>query len=262
MIAAAELLKNAVRAARVAGSIINKRIDTAKAVSYKGTVDLVTDVDRACEEKIINIIAKRFPAHAVLSEETGGVINRSDYKWIVDPIDGTTNFYHAYPFVSVSIAVEYKGVIVAGVVYDPVKKELFHAIEGKGAFLNDRKIHVSDITAIERSLLSTGFPYDLRTSTENNIDNWIKFIRRAQAVRRDGSAALDLCYVAAGRFDGFWEMKLKPWDVAAGSLIVREAGGRVTDFKGGAYNIYTDHIVASNARIHGFLLDVLSDKQA
>ncbi len=258
MISSAELLNTAIRSARIAGTIINKRIDTSKDVSYKGTVDLVTDVDKLCERNIINIINKSFPTHSILSEEIGGITKSSNYKWIIDPIDGTTNFFHSYPFVSVSIAIEYKEEIIVGVVYDPIKKELFHAIKGKGAFINDRKLHVSNVKIIENALLSTGFPYDIRTSSENNIDNWVKFIRKAQAVRRDGSAALDLCYVAAGRFDGFWEIKLKPWDVAAGFLMIQEAGGIVTDFKGGPYSIYNDHIVASNPHIHSILLGVLN----
>ncbi len=260
MISGVELLTIAVRSARAAGNIINRRINTSKQVSYKGIVDLVTDVDKLCEETIIKIITARYPKHSILAEEMGSISGSSDYKWVIDPIDGTTNFYHAYPFVSVSIALEYKGSVMVGVVYDPVKKELFHAIRGKGAFLNGKKLHVSDVTAIEQSLLSTGFPYDIRTSSENNIDNWIRFIRRAQAIRRDGSAALDLCYVAAGRFDGFWEMKLKPWDVAAGSLMIVEAGGKITDFRGNPYSIYMNHIVASNSRIHNILLDVLANK--
>ncbi len=257
MISGAELLNIAVRSARVAGSIINKRVHTTKRVSYKGIADLVTDVDTVSEKTIITTIARRFPDHSILSEEAGGIARSSDYKWIVDPLDGTTNYFHAYPFFAVSIAVEYRGTVVVGVVYDPVKKELFHAIRGKGAFLNNRRLSVSATESLERSLLSTGFPYDLRTSDENNIENWIKFIRRAQAVRRDGAAALDICYVAAGRFDGFWEMKLKPWDVAAGTLIVKEAGGTVTDFAGKPYSIYSDHIVVSNTRLHDVLLSVL-----
>ncbi len=260
MVSSAELLKTAIRSARAAGNIINKRINAPKQVTYKGITDLVTDADKLCEETIIRIITSKFPAHSILAEELGGITKKSDYKWIVDPIDGTTNFYHSYPFVSVSVAVEYKDKIVAGVVYDPIKKELFHATKGGGAFLNSRRLHVSDITVIEQALLSTGFPYDIRTSSENNIDNWVRFIRKAQAIRRDGSAALDLCYVAAGRFDGFWEMKLKPWDVAAGALMVAEAGGAITDFHGNPYSIYTDHIVASNSRIHDTLLGVLANR--
>lgn len=260
MISSAKLLNIAMYSAKVAGNIINKRINTDKQVSYKGIVDLVTDVDKLCEGKIVKIISKNFPTHSILAEESAGIHKNSNYKWIVDPIDGTTNFFHSYPFVSVSIGVEYRGEVVIGVVYDPIKKEMFHAVKGKGAFVNSKRLHVSDVRIIEQSLLSTGFPYDIRNSNENNIDNWIKFIRRAQAIRRDGSAALDLCYVAAGRFDGFWEIKLKPWDVAAGSLIVKEAGGRVTDFNGNPYSIYTNRIVVSNAHIHKILLDVLSKK--
>jgi myo-inositol-1(or 4)-monophosphatase len=259
MVSNDKLLNIAIRAARIAGNIINKRIDTSKTVSYKGIVDLVTDVDRCSEENIINIITKSFPDHSILSEEIGAISKQSNYKWIIDPLDGTTNFFHSYPFVSVSIAVEYKGKLMVAVVYDPIKKELFHAVKGKGAFLNNQKIHVSHIKNIEQSLLATGFPYDIRTSQENNLDNWIKFIKRAQAIRRDGSAALDLCYVAAGRFDGFWEIKLKPWDVAAGCLIIKEAGGKVTNFEGKPYSIYTDQIVASNSHIHNILIDVLNN---
>ncbi|MCL4478439.1 MAG: inositol monophosphatase [Deltaproteobacteria bacterium] len=260
MISHAELLSIAEKAAKVAGDIIRKRISGYKEVSYKGVVDLVTDVDKLSERKIIRVINKYFPEHSILTEEMGSISRKSDYKWIIDPIDGTTNFFHAYPFVSVSIAVEHKGKIITGVVHDPLKYETFTAINGKGAFLNGKRIHVSRIHAIEQSLLSTGFPYDIRHTNENNIDNWIRFLKRAQAIRRDGSAALDLCYVAAGRFDGFWEMKLKPWDVSAGSLIVNEAGGKVTDFLGEHYSIYNNSIVASNGIIHGDLLDVLNER--
>lgn len=258
MVSHAKLLNIAISAAKSAGKIINKRIDTSKSVSYKGIVDLVTDVDRLSEEHIINTITKSFPEHSILSEESGGISKEGDYRWIVDPLDGTTNFFHSYPFVSVSIAVEYRGTVIIGVVYDPIKHELFHAIKGKGAFLNNKRIHVSQVKSIEQSLLATGFPYDLRTSKDNNLDHWIKFIKRAQAIRRDGSAALDLCYVACARFDGFWEIKLKPWDVASGTIIVQEAGGRVTNFKGEPYSIYTDQIVASNSHIHNILIDVLN----
>ncbi|MGC8579117.1 MAG: inositol monophosphatase family protein [bacterium] len=258
MISHAKLLNIAIRAAKSAGKIINKRIDTYKSVSYKGTVDLVTDVDRLSEECIINTITRSFPGHSILSEEIGGISKEGDYKWIIDPLDGTTNFFHSYPFVSVSIAVEHKGALIIGVVYDPIRKELFYAVKGKGAFLNNKRIHVSNVKTIEQSLLATGFPYDIRTSKENNLDNWVKFIKKAQAIRRDGSAALDLCYVACARFDGFWEIKLKPWDVASGTLIVQEAGGSVTNFKGEPYSIYTDKIVASNSHIHSILVDVLN----
>ncbi len=243
-----------------AGSILRKYFGRSNRVHFKGTIDIVTDADISSEEFITRKIKKKFPEDSILCEEGSNIEKRGERKWIVDPLDGTTNFAHNYPFFAVSIALEEKGKIVLGVVYDPLRRELFSAIAGCGARLNGRRINVSKINALKYSLLSTGFPYDVATSPENNLDHWCNFIKRAQAIRRDGSAALNICYVACGRFDGFWEMKLKPWDLAAGSLIVKEAGGRVTDFDGKRFDHYSGRIVASNGRIHKEMLEVLMKK--
>lgn len=240
-----------------AGEILKRYFGRTNRIHFKGVIDIVTDADLASEEFITKRIKKEFPSDSILCEEGSNFEHSGERKWIVDPLDGTTNFAHNYPFFAVSIALEEKGEIVMGVVYDPLRNELFSAIKGKGATLNGKRIAVSKISKLRYSLLSTGFPYDVATSPENNLNHWCNFIKRAQAIRRDGSAALNISYVACGRFDGFWEMKLKPWDVAAGAIIVREAGGRVTDFDGSRFNHYTGRIVASNGKIHKAMLEVL-----
>lgn len=181
----------------------------------------------------------------------------SDFRWIIDPLDGTTNYAHRFPVFCVSIALEVSGRITLGVIYDPMRGEMFSAIKGKGAALNGKKITVSSERELDKSLLSTGFPYDIRESEENNLDHFSRFITKAQAVRRCGSAAIDFCYVACGRFDGFWELKLAPWDVAAGVLIVEEAKGRISDFRGYEFSIYDKEILASNSLIHDQMIAVL-----
>ena len=230
-----------------------------KRVEFKGELNLVTEVDRACEERIISLIGTHFPDHDVLTEETPLSPKGSPFRWIVDPLDGTTNYAHGYPIFCVSIALQMEGRLILGVVYDPTRDEMFWAQRGEGAYLNGRRIGVSKTKKLIRSLLSTGFPYDLRESRVNNLDHFCNMIMRAQAIRRDGSAALNLCYVAAGRFDGFWELKLKPWDVAAGTIIVEEAGGEVTDFDGNSPDIFGQEIVASNGLIHQEMLEVLRE---
>lgn len=252
-----DFLKVALRAAEEAGAIQRSMLDRKKEVAYKGEINLVTEVDKRCETRIIEIIRGVFPEHNILTEETPMAETGSPFKWIVDPLDGTTNYAHGYPIFSVSIALEREGEVLLGVVFDPTRGEQFIARKGEGAFLNGKRIVVSETESLNRALLSTGFPYDLRESRENNVDHFNRFIFAAQAVRRDGSAALDLCYVAAGRFDGFWELKLHPWDVAAGTLMVEEAGGRVTDFSGNPASIYHRQILASNGRIHDEMLRIL-----
>ena len=223
-------------------------------MGFKGDIDLVTDADRASEAAVVASIRERFPSHQILAEEgtTGGTSD--SFRWIIDPLDGTTNYAHGYPHFAVSVAAERDGVVVAGAVYDPVLDEMFSATLGTGAFLNGCPIAVSPVDDLLRSLLSTGFPYDRRLFG-TNLRRWDYFVRHAQAVRRDGSAALDLCYVGAGRFDAFWEDHLRPWDVAAALLIVSEAGGLVSDFEDGPPDIYCGEIVASNGRIHRAVLD-------
>jgi len=214
-------------------------------------------VDLACQEKIIGLIKDAFPDDDIISEEKKNYYVGDKNRWIIDPLDGTTNYAHGYPFFCTSIAYEEKGIITTGVVYSPILRELFYCRKGQGAFYNKKRIKVSSIGDLKQALLSTGFPYDLSTSEKNNIDNFIAFLYEAQAIRRDGSAALNLCYLACGRFDGFWELKLNPWDMAAGFLMVEEAGGMVTDFRGNAFSIYGDDIIASNGLIHKDMLYVL-----
>ena len=220
--------------------------------------DLVTEVDKKCEAKIIEIIHNTFPEHNVLGEEGGDQHKKSDYVWIVDPIDGTVNYAHSVPIFCVSIAVEYKGEIILGVVQSPKTREKFHAEKGKGAYLNDKQIIVSTIDLLKDSLLVTGFPYGSKDNYDHCIDHFVNFIRLGLPIRRLGSAALDICYLAAGRFEGFWEVNLNAWDVAAGYLILLEAGGKVTDFKGGKYSVYDKQILASNGKtVHNEMIEVL-----
>jgi myo-inositol-1(or 4)-monophosphatase len=252
-----DLLELAVRAAREAGQIQREWLGKDKKVEFKGEINLVTEVDRICEQRIIEIIREFFPQHNILTEETPMPEGSSSYRWIIDPLDGTTNYTHGYPCFCTSVALELEGKIVLGAIYDPLLDELFTAQQGQGAFLNGARIAVSATERLTNALICTGFPYDLRESPVNNVNHFNNFIMEARAVRRDGSAALDLCYVAAGRFDGFWELKLNPWDVAAGKLLVEEAGGVVTDFDGETLDIYGQETLASNGRIHEEMIGVL-----
>jgi myo-inositol-1(or 4)-monophosphatase len=248
--------------AREAGRLLLDRFHTELAVSHKGTVNLVTDVDLAAEELIVSRIRMAFPTHSILAEERHNEAPSNEgIHWVIDPLDGTTNYAHGYPVFSVSIGLEISGEVEWGVVFDPVRDELYSARRASGASCNGVPLCVSKTPSLGSSLLATGFPYDIQVSQENNLDNFCGFAVRVQGVRRAGSAALDLCYVAAGRFDGFWEFKLKPWDCAAGSLVVREAGGVVTSFNGGPLSIYKGEVVASNGLIHQEMLDVLKEIQ-
>ncbi len=223
----------AVEMALESGKIQKGSLKEHFAIRHKGEINLVTDVDIACQEKIMSMIQGSFPDDDIISEEKSNRFDGIKNRWIIDPVDGTTNYAHGYPFFCTSIGYEIDGKVVVGVVYNPVMDELFFAERGKGAYLNGDRIYVSSVTDLKRSLLSTGFPYDIATNRDNNINHFVHFLYESQAVRRDGSAALNLSYVACGRFDGFWELKLNPWDVAAGTLIVEEAGGMVTDLTGG-----------------------------
>jgi myo-inositol-1(or 4)-monophosphatase len=236
--------------AREAGGLLRARLQDRHTVQYKGEINLVTEADQLSEKLITERIARTFPGHGILAEESPEIRNGSDFRWIIDPLDGTTNYAHGFPVFSVSIALEVEGVVHLGVVYNPMTEELFTAEKGKGAFLSGRQIKVSGTTALTRGLLATGFPYDLREDRNNNLNYHRVMTMNAQAIRRVGSAALDLAYVAAGCFDGFWELKLMPWDAAAGWLLVTEAGGTVTDLEGGAYHLRSPHILASNGLIH------------
>jgi len=247
----------AIRLAKKAGGILQDHLGRVKRVGYKGAVNLVTEMDLLSEKIIVSEIRRHYPNHSLLAEEKTHRQKDSPYRWIIDPLDGTTNYAHGYPVFCVSIGLEKDGEIILGVVYDPSRNELFVGEKGKGTRLNGKRIQVSSTRRLSRSLLATGFPYDLRESPENNFDHFQNFSGKVHAVRRAGSAALDLCYVAAGRFDGFWEMKLSPWDLAAGSLIVREAGGKVTEFNGKMIHLEGRQVLASNGKIHREMMKVL-----
>ena len=249
----AALLPTMESIAREAGSLLMEHFRNRVKIEYKGDVDLVTIADRQSEALILKSIRAHFPTHDVMGEEGTRIETGSDYKWYVDPLDGTTNFAHSYPVFCVSLAVEYRGQRIAGVIYDPTRDELFAAEKGRGARLNGEPIHVSPVAKLAESLVATGFPSHKRHQNPN-IYFYHQITLRSHGVRRAGSAALDLCNVAAGRYDGFWEFNLNPWDTAAGVLIVEEAGGRVTDFSGGPFQIASRETLASNGLIHGELL--------
>ena len=253
----------AAEAALQAGAIQKARYGQHLEIRHKGAIDLVTDVDHACEAAILATIKGRFPDHDVVAEETPAERRGSRYVWFVDPLDGTVNYAHGYPFFSASVAVAVDGRVLAGAVYDPIKEELFTAERGAGAHLNGRPLHVSAADELIKSLLVTGFPYDLRDDVDKKIRLFRRFMGEAQGIRRDGSAALDLCYLAAGRIDGFWEERLHMWDMAAGNLMVEEAGGRVSRFDGTSLGLRADEIVASNGALHEAMLEVLrADREA
>ncbi|MBI3760886.1 MAG: inositol monophosphatase [Chloroflexi bacterium] len=245
--------------ARGAAAILREGYGRVEQVEYKGAVNLVTEWDRKSEAFIVESLRGAFPEYGIHAEEGGAEDHDSEYEWLIDPLDGTTNFAHAFPIFAVAIALMHRGKPILGVVVDPLREEYFTATAGGGAALNGRPIHVSPTKSLGVSLLTTGFPYDVRTHPQNNVAEFANFCVRAQAVRRAGSAALDLCWTASGRADGFWEFRLKPWDVAAGALIVLEAGGRVTDAQGGERYLTGQSIVASNGLIHDEMLRVLTE---
>ncbi len=247
----------AVSTAKEAGQLLKNQLSIPHTIDYKGRINLVTEADRMSEALILERIQQHFPGHSILAEESPERDQSPEYRWIIDPLDGTTNYAHGYPVFCVSIALEQDQRIVVGVVYNPMLDELFLAEEGRGAWLNGRRIQVSDSDDLSRSLLATGFPYDIRESELNNLNHFNSLVMEAQAIRRAGSAALDMAYVAAGRFDGFWELKLMPWDTAAASLLVREAGGSITDLSGRDFSLSSPHILASNGKIHGQLIRAL-----
>jgi myo-inositol-1(or 4)-monophosphatase len=252
----------AVRAALKAGSFIKERLGHIKRIDYKGAFNIVTDVDKASEVMILEILRKEFPDDSTLAEEGGSFNQSGGRRWLIDPLDGTTNFTHSYPFFSVSIGLEVDGEVVVGVVYNPVSGELFTAEKGKGAFLNDQRIAVSAIDSLGEALLATGFPSDTANIANDNMTAFKTLTNLCHGVRRDGSAALDLCYVASGRLDGFWELKLAPWDIGAGSLIVTEAGGKVSDLENRALDLSSGHILATNGKIHLDVVRILNELKA
>lgn len=245
-------LDTSIKAAIEAGNILKEGFGKNFEINSKsGINDLVTEYDLASEKCIIDILKHEYPSHSILAEESGVTDNPdSDYKWVIDPLDGTVNYAHNIPVFSVSIALEYKGEIICGVVYNPIVNEMFSASKGGGAFMNDKKIEVSESSDIQTSLLVTGFPYDIHKYKCHCVELFVKIVQSGIPIRRMGSAALDLAYVAAGRFDGFWEIGLNPWDVAAGYLILSEAGGNVTQFDGKEYDIYCKNILGTNGKIH------------
>jgi len=255
-----QFLELAVETAMEAGAILLSEFDRPAKISYKGEVDLVTQADRRSEEAIVTRLRRYFPNHAIVAEEGGGQEGDASYRWVVDPLDGTTNFAHGYPCFAVSIGLEEAGELLTGVIYRPITKELYTASRGEGAYLNGKRIQVSGIERLSTSLLATGFPSTKRARNPNIHYYW-NFTLRSHGVRRDGSAALDLASVACGRFDGFWEFGLHAWDTAAGVLLVREAGGVVTNFAGEPYRPGDYETLASNGRIHAELRQVGAEIQ-
>lgn len=250
-------IKVACQAALEAGKILVNMSGKLNNIHKKGDIDLVTDADLRSEKKVIEIITDNFPQDSILAEESGAQNRASDRVWVIDPLDGTTNFAHGFPAFAVSIALEIRNENCIGVVYNPATQELFEAVKDNGTLLNKKPITVSNTDELGESLLATGFPYYIREQPQRTLELLSKFIVRAQGLRRAGSAALDLCHLAAGRFDGFWEEGLKPWDTAAGSIIVTEAGGILSDYQGKDYNSYKDTIIASNGHIHKTILKII-----
>jgi myo-inositol-1(or 4)-monophosphatase len=254
-------LGTATEAALASGAIQRAKYGTRIAIEHKGAINIVTEVDRACEDAVVALLRSRFPDHDIVTEETEIAQTGSPYVWYIDPLDGTTNFAHGYPCFCTSIALAHEGRVIAGAVYDPLRQELFTAERGVGSFLNGTRMKVSAATELINALLLTGFPYNVREDVTNKLRLFGRFIGEARAVRRDGSAALDLCYVAAGRVDGFWEETLYPWDMMAGILMIEEAGGRASRFDGTPITPRVDEIVASNGPLHGPMLDLLAADQ-
>ncbi len=245
--------------ARSAGAILRDGLLSTRQIERKSAaIDLVTDIDLASEKVIIAGLRQHFPDHRIITEEAGDDGRTSAYCWVIDPLDGTTNYAHGYPAFCVSLGFLVEGVLTFGVVYDPLRDECFVAERGHGATLNDQPLRVSAVPQIDDALLTTGFPYTLRSHPDNNVAEFGRIVLKAQAIRRGGSAALDLCYVAAGRSEGHWELGLKPWDTAAGALIVQEAGGRCTNWRGEPWTPWDDRLVATNGAVHAELVELLS----
>ena len=254
----ARLERAALAAARAAGRIHLRRLNRIKVARKTNAIDLVTEADQESERAVILTLGRAFPAHAILAEESGANARQSEHRWIIDPLDGTTNFAHGFPQFCVSIAYERRGRAELAVVLDALKRELFVAARGRGARLNAKPIRVSATPSLAGALLATGFPYDRRERRNFYLTFWEAFMMRTQGVRRTGSAALDLCYVACGRVDGFWEFGLRPWDVAAGALIVAEAGGRATNLDGSALDFEARRILATNGKLHRAMRETIA----
>jgi myo-inositol-1(or 4)-monophosphatase len=252
-------LETAAEIAREAGALLAGYFERRVPFELKGEFDLVTEADRASEQLVVERLRSHFPSHGIVAEEGGGHQSSSEYRWFVDPLDGTTNFAHAFPMFNVTLGLERAGELVAGVVYDPIRSEMFTAERGAGAYLNNRRIHVSRAAGLADSLSSTGFPSRKRHHNVN-IHFYYQLAMASHGVRRTGSAAIDLAYVACGRLDFFWEFGLKPWDMAAGSLLVQEAGGRVSDMKGAAHSVTgSEHLLADNGLLHNDVLTIFGE---
>jgi len=253
------MIDKVINIAKEAGDIIRNAFRSNFGVETKSNIkDLVTEVDKKSEETIINFIKKEFPTHSILAEESGNHQRSSEYFWVIDPLDGTTNFAHGLPIFAVSIGVVKGGEVICGAVYDIMRDVMYSSEKGSGSFANDRKLHVSSNSDIKQSVLVTGFPYNVASNPDNAFERFITFLKSARAVRRLGSAAIDMCFVAEGVFDGFWEVYLNPWDIAAGKLIVEEAGGVVTDFNNKRSEIFSKQILATNGFVHKEMLKLLS----
>jgi myo-inositol-1(or 4)-monophosphatase len=243
---------------RQAGDILRSTFGKQLQVDHKSAIDLVSDADHRSEQFLLSYIHQHYPDDRIMAEESGEQAGSNDHTWYIDPLDGTVNYVHGIPIYSVSIAYAEAGKLHLGVVYDPARDECYSAERGRGAWMNDLPIHPSVASDLNHALLVTGFPYNIRTTPENNLDHYAHFALHSQGVRRLGSAALDLCYVACGRFDGFWELELKPWDVAAGALIASEAGARATDIAGDDFTLPPPSILAANSSVHPLMLHELN----
>lgn len=253
------MINKVIQISKEAGEIVREGFGTNFSVEYKTNLsDFVTAIDKKSEATIINFIKKEFPNHAVLAEESGEHKTSSEYLWVIDPLDGTSNFAHGLPIFSVSIGVQKNGETICGVVYDVMRDEIYSSEKGSGSFRNGQRLQVSSNDNLRKSMLVTGFPYDIADNPDYAIERFAAFLKTSSAVRRLGSAAIDMCYVAAGVFDGFWEVYLNPWDMAAGKLLVEEAGGIVTNFNGTLMNIFNKQILASNGKVHSQMLMVLN----
>ena len=252
------MLNKVIYIAREAGEVLSSGFGKNFSIEYKTNLaNLVTEFDKKSEKTIIDFIKKEFPTHSVLAEESGMHDSSSEYLWVIDPLDGTTNFAHGLPIFSVSIGVQKNGEMIYGVVYDVMRDAMYSAEKGSGAFCNGRKLSVSSNDDLHKSVLVTGFPYNVHENPDFAFERFNAFLRVARAVRRLGSAAIDMCYVAEGVFDGFWEVSLNAWDMAAGKLLIEEAGGIVTDFQGKPMNIFDKQILASNGKVHSAMIDTL-----
>ena len=253
------MVEKVIEIAKEAGEIIRDGFGKNFSIEFKtNSSNLVTEIDKKSEKAIINYIHKNFPSHTVLAEESGKHFFGGEYLWVIDPLDGTTNFAHGLPIFSVSIGVLKNNEIIAGVVYDVMNDKVYSAEKGGGAFRGETKLHVSNNSNLEESVLVTGFPYDIKDNPDNAIELFASFLRQARAIRRLGSAAIDFCYVASGVFDAFWEVHLNPWDICAGKLLVEEAGGIVTNFKNESIDIYSKQILASNVKVHSRMVEIIN----